>query len=161
MVNLTSNMVKTMLKVKVIFTKEDLRKISDKIQEIEKNTSGEIRVSIREKRSLLEHKLTLFDMAVKEFYRLGMDKTRYRTGVLIYILLSERKIQIVADKGINDKVENATWQKIAESIAENFKTGKYLDGIIKGLEQIGEVLTQHFPIKPDDTNELPNDVEIR
>lgn len=150
-----------MLKVKDIFTKEDLRKISDKIQEIEKNTSGEIRVSIREKRSLLEHKLTLFDMAVKEFYRLGMDKTRDRTGVLIYILLSERKIQIVADKGINDKVENATWQKIAESIAENFKTGKYLDGIIKGLEQIGEVLTQHFPIKPDDTNELQNNVEIR
>lgn len=150
-----------MLKVKNIFTKDDLRKISDKIQEIEKRTSGEIRVSIREKRSFLERKLTLFDMAVKEFYRLGMDKTRDGTGVLIYILLSERKIQIIADKGINDKVENETWQKIAESVAEHFKTGKYLDGIIKGLEQIGEVLTQHFPIKPGDINELSNDVEIR
>ncbi len=150
-----------MLKVKDIFTKDDLKKISDKIQEIEKRTSGEVRVSIREKKSLLERKLTLFDMAVKEFYRLGMDKTRDGTGVLIYILLSERKIQIIADKGINDKVENATWQKIAESVAEHFKMGKYLDGIIKGLEQIGEVLAQHFPIKPDDINELPDDIEIR
>jgi uncharacterized membrane protein len=150
-----------MLKVKDIFAKDDLRKISEKIQEIEKRTSGEIRVSIREKRSLLERKLTLFDMAIKEFYRLGMDKTRDGTGVLVYILLSERKIQIIADKGINDKVENATWQKIAESVAEHFKMGKYLDGIIKGLEQIGEVLAQHFPIKPDDINEFPNDVEIK
>ncbi len=152
--------VKAMLKVKDIFTKDDLRKISDKIQEVERTTSGELRVSIREKRSFLERKLTLFDMAVNEFYRLGMDKTRDRTGVLIYILLSERKIQIIADKGINDKVENETWQKIAESIAEYFKKGKYLDGIIKGIEQIGELLSQHFPIKPDDINELPNDIEI-
>ncbi len=151
----------TMLKVSDIFTKDDLRKIADKIKEIEKTISGEIRVSIREKRSLLERKLALFDMAVNEFYRLGMDKTRDRTGVLIYILLSERKIQIIADKGINDKVENATWQKIAESVAEYFKTGKYIDGIIKGIEQIGEILAQHFPIKPDDINELPNDIEIR
>jgi uncharacterized membrane protein len=150
-----------MLKVKDIFSKEDLKKISDKIAEIEKSTSGEIRVSIREKRSLIERKLTLFDMALREFYRLGMDKTRDQTGVLVYVLLSERKLQIVADKGINEKVENETWQKIADKIAEQFKSGKYLDGIINGLDEIGKILYTHFPIKPDDKNELSNEVEIR
>ncbi|CUT04718.1 TPM domain-containing protein [Candidatus Chrysopegis kryptomonas] len=150
-----------MLKVKDIFSKEDLKKISDKIAEIEKSTSGEIRVSIREKRSLIERKLTLFDMALREFYRLGMDKTRDQTGVLVYVLLSERKLQIVADKGINEKVNNETWQKIADMMAEHFKSGKYLDGIINGLDEIGKILYTHFPIKPDDKNELSNEVEIR
>lgn len=149
-----------MLKVKDLFTKDDLKKISDKIGEIEKRTSGEIRVSIREKRSLMERKLTIFDMAVREFYRLGMDRTRDRTGVLVYILLSERKLQIIADEGINQKVENATWQKIAELMTTHFKEGRYLDGIMKGLDEIGEILAQHFPIKPDDTNELSNEVQI-
>ncbi|WP_082349242.1 TPM domain-containing protein [Candidatus Kryptonium thompsonii] len=149
------------LKVKDIFTKEDLKKISEKIAQIEKRTSGEIRVSIHEKRSLLERKLSIFDMALREFYRLGMDKTRDQTGVLVYILLSERKLQIVADKGINEKVENETWQKIADKIAEQFKQGKYLEGIMEGLDEIGGILLQHFPIKPDDRNELSNEVEIR
>ncbi len=149
-----------MIKVKDLFTKEDLAKISSKIAEIEKKTSGEVRVSIREKRSLIERKMSLFDMAVKEFYRLGMDNTRDRTGVLVYILLSERKLQIVADKGINDKVEDATWQTIANLIAEHFKEGRYLEGILNGLDEIGKILAQHFPIKPDDTNELSNEVEI-
>ncbi|CUS96084.1 TLP18.3, Psb32 and MOLO-1 founding protein of phosphatase [Candidatus Kryptobacter tengchongensis] len=150
-----------MLRVRDIFSRDDLRKISDKISEIEKNTSGEIRVSIREKRSLMEKKLSIFDMALREFYRLGMDKTKDGTGVLVYILLSEKKLQIVADKGINDKVENETWQKIADKIAEKFKQGKYLDGIIDGLDEIGKILSQNFPIKPDDRNELSNEVEIR
>ncbi|CUS83630.1 TPM domain-containing protein [Candidatus Kryptobacter tengchongensis] len=150
-----------MLTVRDIFSRDDLRKISDKISEIEKNTSGEIRVSIREKRSLMEKKLSIFDMALREFYRLGMDKTKDGTGVLVYILLSEKKLQIVADKGINDKVENETWQKIADKIAEKFKQGKYLDGIIDGLDEIGKILSQNFPIKPDDRNELSNEVEIR
>ncbi len=150
-----------MLKVKDILSKEDLKKISDKIAEIEKSTSGEIRISIREKRSLIERKLTLFDMAVREFYRLGMDKTRDQTGVLVYVLLSERKLQIVADKGINEKVNSQTWQRIADMMVEHFKSGKYLDGIIKGLDEIGKILSQHFPIKPDDKNELSNEVEIK
>lgn len=150
-----------MLRVKDIFSKDDLRKISYKISEIEKTTSGEVRVSIREKRSLMEKKLSIFDMALKEFYRLGMDKTRDKTGVLVYILLSERKLQIVADKGINDRVENETWQKIADKIAERFKQGEYLDGVIDGLNEIGKILSQNFPVKPDDKNELSNEVEVK
>lgn len=150
-----------MSRVKDIFTKDELKKISEKITEIEKRTSGEVRVSIREKRSLMEKKLTLFDMALREFYRLGMDKTRDQTGVLVYILLSEKQLQIIADKGINEKVENETWQKIADKIAERFKEGKYLDGVIEGLDEIEKILVQHFPIKPDDRNELSNEVEVR
>ena len=149
-----------MLKVKKIFTNNDLKKISEKIAQIEKSTSGEVRVSIREKRSLIERKLSIFDIALREFYRLGMDKTRDKTGVLIFLLLSERKLQIIADEGINSKVENETWQKIADGMVEKFKEGKYLDGLLFGLDEVGKILYAHFPIRPDDINELPNDAEI-
>ena len=109
---------------------------------------------------MLEKKLSIYDMALREFYRLGMDKTRDNTGVLIYLLLSDKKFQIIADKGIHEKVEDGTWQKIADEMAEEFRKGKFLDGILKGLDRIGKILARHFPIKPDDTNELPNEVEI-
>jgi uncharacterized membrane protein len=89
-----------------------------------------------------------------------MDKTRDKTGVLIFLLLSERKLQIIADEGINSKVENETWQKIADGMVEKFKEGKYLDGLLFGLDEVGKILSAHFPIRPDDINELPNDVEI-
>ncbi len=149
-----------MFKVRKIFTNDDLKKISEKIAQIEKNTSGEVRVSIREKRSLIERKLSIFDIALREFYRLGMDKTRDKTGVLIFLLLSERKLQIIADEGINSKVENQAWQRIADAMVEKFKEGKYLDGLLFGLDEVGKILHAHFPIKPDDINELSNDVEI-
>lgn len=132
--------------------------LSAVITEAEKKTSGEIRVVIRHRRHLKERKLSLHDLALSEFYRLGMEKTRDKTGVLIFLLISERKFHIVADEGIHTKVTEGTWDRIAENMTHHFKSGKFFDGIVKAINSVAGELSKHFPRKSDDTDELPNEV---
>lgn len=139
---------------------DDFLLISDAISESEKTHSGEIRVSIKEKRSFIDFRKDIRSIALKEFRRLKMDKTRDKTGVILLILLKEKKFYILADEGINSKVEQNTWDKIAETLRENFIMGNFRDGIIETIKSIGKNLHNHFPIKEDDTNELSNKVEI-
>lgn len=146
-----------MLKEKY-FSKDDLKSLSTSIAEAEKNTSGEIRVVVRHHRQWKERKLALRDLALKEFYSLGMQNTRDRTGVLILLLLSEHKFQILADQGINEKVEEGTWDRIAEKMTHYFKDGKFTVGLNEAVSAVGVELSQHFPRKADDTDELPNEV---
>ena len=82
-------------------TDDELLRISNKIKAAEKTTAGEIAVSIRDYKSLLERRTTLRKLAEKEFTRLGINKTREGTGVLIFLLLSERQFYILADDNIN------------------------------------------------------------
>jgi len=142
------------------FSDDDFLRISDKVKETEKITAGEIRVSIKDEVSFSEKKKSVRELAEKEFYKLGMDKTRDKTGILIFILLTEKKFYILADSGINDKVEQSTWNTIRDKMQERFKEGNYLEGILFAIDEIGKILAQFFPIKPDDTNELSNKVVI-
>lgn len=143
------------------FSKEDLKKISAVCGKAEEKTAGEIRVSIFSKRPRKLKKLTLEELTLDEFYRLGMDKTRDRTGILLLIVLAERKFRILADTGINAKVEQQTWDEIAAKLSDYFKQGNYLEGVTDCVAQMGAILAEHFPIKADDTNELSNEVSVR
>ena len=143
------------------FTKEDLTKISDAIKDNEKKTSGEIRVSVSEKRPVLSKKKSLHDLAVKEFVSLKMHKTKDKTGILIYMLLEEKKFYILADSGINEKVDQQIWDEVRDRLQDSFKKGAFCDGVINTITKIGDILGKHFPIKPDDTNELPNEVVVK
>jgi len=145
---------------KAYFTASDLNAIKQACECAEENTSGEVKVSIIAKRPRKAAKLNLRDLALAEFKSIGMHKTRDRTGVLLYILLSERQFQILADEGINAKVEQKVWDEIAIKMAEKFKNGEYLSGVITAVMQIGEILAGRFPRKSDDTNELSNEVHI-
>ncbi len=142
------------------FTDDDFLRISNKIKEAEKTTSGEIRVSIKEEIPFLKRNKSIKELAEEEFYRLNMNNTRDKTGILLFIVLGERKFYILADEGINEKVPPDTWGRIRSLIEDEFRNGRFAQGIIKGIEEIGKVLTNYFPIKPDDTNELPNKVVI-
>jgi uncharacterized membrane protein len=146
------------LKLKKYLTKSELEVLSTDIAKAEKNTSGEIRVVVRHRRHWKERKLQLHDIALNEFHRLGMEKTRDRTGVLIMLLLSERKFQIVADEGIHTKVEEGTWERLASSMCNHFKGGKFYQGISETICAVGSELAKHFPRKPDDTDELSNEI---
>ncbi len=143
------------------FTKEDLRQITAACSTAEKQTAGEIRVSIFSKRPRKLRKKSLEEVALEEFYRLGMDKTRDKTGILLLIILAERQFQILADSGINAKVDQQTWNELAGELSARFKEGKYLDGIQNCVQRMGAILAQHFPIKSDDTNELSNEVSVQ
>lgn len=145
---------------KNILTKEEQQKISDTIQSVEKETIGEVRVNIQKARTFNERKLSLYELAIKSFYQLGMDKTKDKTGVLIYLLLSDRKFQIIGDEGINKKVSKEFWEIVALKTGEYFRENKFSDGICYAVTEVGAVLKKEFPMKPGDTNELSNDVVI-
>ncbi|HEV8538784.1 MAG TPA: TPM domain-containing protein [Bacteroidota bacterium] len=137
---------------------EDINSITAKIAEVENQTSGEIRVSVRHRRQWRERKLSLHELALAEFTRLGMHQTRDRTGVLILLLMSERKFHIIADGGIHAKVEEGTWDRVAAHMSSQFKEGKFARGICDAVEAVGTELKTHFPRKHDDRNELSNEV---
>lgn len=147
--------------IKKYLSKEELDSITNHIAEIEKFTSGEIRICFKKNTAWAERKLTSREMALKEFHKLGMHNTKYKTGVLLYILFKERKFEVVADTGINDKISDEKWDLIKNHLINEFKEGQYKNGIIKALDEIKEVLLVEFPVKDDDTNELPNDIVIK
>jgi uncharacterized membrane protein len=139
---------------------DELLRITNKIREYEKLTAGEICVSIREKKSFLQRRRTVGDLAKHEFARLGIGKTRDKTGILIFIILEERQFYILADSAINNKVTENTWHKIKDGMQEFFLKGMFAKGILHAVEETGKVLAEHFPVKPDDTNEIPDKVII-
>ena len=147
-----------MIPHKKYLTKQDLHFLSQEIQKAENNTSGEIRVVFRHDRHWKERKLSLHELSLREFYHLGMDKTRERTGILILILFSERKFQIIADEGIHTRVEEGTWEGIAAKMSMQFKEGHYREGIAESVRVVGNILAKHFPSRGDDKNELSNDI---
>ena len=147
-----------MLIAKKYLSKEDLQFLSEKIAEAEKKTSGEILVVIRHRRHWKERKLSLHDLALQEFHKLGMHNTKGRTGVLVLMLMSEQKFQIIADEGIHSKVEDGTWDAIAEAMSTHFKRRNFRDGIAEAIAAVGERLAKHFPREKDDKDELPDGI---
>lgn len=148
-------------RTKKFLSPEALEAVKSAVADAERTTAGEIRVSVREKRSWSERSLGLEELAAREFRLLGMEKTAGRTGVLIYILLAERQFRIHADEGINQLVVPQVWQEIANRMAALFATGSYRNGLVECVRAVGDVLAQHVPPVPNDTNELSNDVSIR
>ena len=149
-----------MKKIDSFLNEVERKEVADFIQSLEQKTSGEIRVAVRFNRGFFEKKKSVHELALKEFHRLKMDKTRDKTGVLLFILVDDREFHIAADEGIDKKVEEKTWENIANELTAFFKEGKIKDGILHVLKKSGEILSQHFPKKSDDTNELSNEVSF-
>jgi len=143
------------------FSDDDFLRISGKIKEAEEITSGEICVSIKEGKPFFGRRKNIKDLAISEFIRLGIKKTRDNTGVLILVLLKEREFYILADSGINEKVPENTWDKLKDQMQELFKRGDFCGGILHVVENVGKILCSHFPIKTDDVNELSNRVILK
>ena len=100
------------------------------------------------------------DRAYLHFIKAGLTETRDRTGILIFISNLERRVVIIADKGINDKIEQDVWGKFLDIIVSGIKRNNLTDSLVSVIKRSGHILEEHFPIKPDDTNELSNDVTI-
>ncbi len=145
---------------KNILTPEEMTQIASVISTVEKETIGEVRVNVQKTRSFGDRKLSVYELAVKNFYTLGMSNTKDKTGVLIYLLLSDKKFQIIGDEGINKKVSKEFWDVLAMKMAEYFRANKFVEGISYTVKEVGAVLKKEFPMKSGDTNELSNDVVI-
>jgi len=146
--------------VKQVLSKQDLNAIADAIARAEKQTSGEIRVALRQRRHRKERSLSVEELARREFHHLGMTKTKHRNGVLLFVLLEHRELFVLADDQIHGKVDAQTWQRIASSTASRFSKKEYRDGLIDAVTEVGGILAQHFPYEKGDRNELRNQVDV-
>ena len=139
---------------------DEMLRISNRIKEVEKTTAGEICVAVKEYLHFLQRNKPIHALAEKEFVRLGVDKTRDKTGILIFVLLPKRQFYIMADTGINEKVPENTWDSIKDEMQKMFLTGEFSKGIIHGVQRVGNILSEHFPVKPDDMDEISNEIII-
>jgi putative membrane protein len=96
--------------------------------------------------------------AERAFFERGLYKTKKNTGVLFFLSLLEKKVWVLADKGIYEKMDQQTLNRFANEVSRGIKEGRACHALSRAIQEIGGVLTNHFPITPDDTNELPDDV---
>jgi uncharacterized membrane protein len=122
----------------------------------EKQTSGEIRVSVsRYFWGSVRH------AAEKAFTRLGMRDTKDRNGILFFVVPSRRRFVVIGDRGIHEKVGQDFWDKLVLAMAEDFKEGKFNEGLEAGIAEFGRLLAAHFPYQGEqDVNELPDDIDF-
>jgi uncharacterized membrane protein len=142
------------------FPESALRRIEAAVDESEQRHAGEIRVAIES--SLEPNEVwrgkTPRERALEVFAALGVWDTEANNGVLVYVLLADRDVEIVADRGFNGRVAAAEWAAVCEDIDAEFRSGRYAEGLVAGVQQVGRMIGAHFPQRPGqrDENELPN-----
>lgn len=138
-----------------ILTTQQQEQIVQAIRDAELGTSGEIRVHLEDRT-----KLDALVRAQEVFAKLEMHNTKDRTAVLIYAAVKDHKLAILGDEGIHAVVGNDFWEKEKDLLIEHFSKESYGEGLVKAIALVGEQLKKHFPVKPGDTNELPNEVSF-
>ena len=103
-----------------------------------------------------EMEAKVFDRALSAFYEHGLHKTKEFTGILILASLLERRVQILADRGIHEKVGDQEWQKAAGLLTRALKERRTGDGFCEAIEVCADVLARHFPADGKNLNELPD-----
>jgi uncharacterized membrane protein len=140
------------------FIKEDLKAAQAEIARQELLSDGEIRVAIIQQDKKKEKDKTLYQLALELFYKLEMDKTVSRSGVLLYIHTVRRQFQIIADEGIHKQVGQSAWDEIAAEMRAAFQNGDYSKGLIAAIQKMGTLLAKHFPPKNENKNELTDKI---
>jgi uncharacterized membrane protein len=137
-----------------------VKRIEERVAASERRHSGEIRVCVEAGLpwSYLWKRLTARDRAITMFGKLRVWDTAANNGVLIYLLLAEHAIEIVADRGLNAHVDPTQWQAIVSGMREAFRAGRFEEGLNAAIDAVDTLLARHFPLAPDapNPNELPN-----
>lgn len=131
----------------------DEKRILSAINEAEQHTSGEIRVYISKK-----DRHDAMEWARKRFHELGMDRTRRRNGVLIYIVPLTQQFAIYGDAGINERCGADFWNSIVAAMVPRMKAGQFTEAIIGAVKDTGRALAQFFPPEGENPNELSNEI---
>ena len=96
------------------------------------------------------------NLARRQFLENNLHHTKDETGVLIFVAEAEHYVEIIADRGISQHVSNEQWQHIVNTFIARVKGGQTQEGFVECIETCGELLKQHVPATPGQTNELPN-----
>ena len=122
--------------------------------------TGEIRICVEAglPLSYLWCNASAKERALMLFSKLRVWDTEHNNGVLIYLLLADKSIELVADRGLNARVSPVEWQAMVAHLGEALQAGQYEDGLTKALEEVSAVLVQHYPLHPGNirSNELPD-----
>jgi uncharacterized membrane protein len=141
-----------------IFPPKALAAIEQAIKAGEATHSGQVRFVVE---GALDGKPLFRNQPAREraldiFSQLRIWDTAHNNGVLIYLLLADRKVEIVADRGIDAKVGASGWQKICAAMEIDFRAGNFESGVIKGIQAVSQQLAAHFPKHGTGPNELPD-----
>ncbi len=98
------------------------------------------------------------ERAVRAFYEKGLYKTRDETGVLVFISLLERKVWILGDRGVDRKIPHSCWQGLARELSAGIRDDRACEALCAVINSIGKEMAVHFPRRPDDTNELSDQI---
>lgn len=140
------------------FTPDILDAIEAAIIDSETRHRGEIRFAVESEIELaaLLRGDTPHDRAVEAFGHLGVWDTEENSGILVFVQLVDRSVEVVVDRGVAHCVDPAFWREVAAAMEEAYAAGEYLDGSLEGIARIDAVLQQHFPAYPRNPNELPD-----
>jgi len=140
------------------FPKAVLHNIEQAVSEAEQRHGGELRFAVEGGLPLanLWRAQTPRERALELFGALRVWDTERNCGVLIYLSLGDRDVEIVADRGIQREVGTAGWQAICDRMRAGFREGRFESGVVEGIRAIGDLLARHFPRDSGDRNELPD-----
>lgn len=135
-----------------------LNTIEQTISANEANHTGEIQFAVEDALDgmALFKGQTSQERAIELFAQLRVWDTQHNNGLLIYLLLADRAVEIVADRGIHEKVGVQVWSTVCRQMERDFKQSNYEVGVVSGVRAIAQHLAQHFPVDSPATNELPN-----
>jgi len=142
-----------------------LERLEARVANSERLHRGEIRVCVEAglPLSYLWRDATPRERAVTMFGKLRVWDTEHNSGVLIYLLLAEHAIEIVADRGLNRHVPPEEWQRLTQSMSAAFKAGRFEEGLVAAIDAVDRLMNQHFAMVAgtENPNELPNRPYLR
>jgi uncharacterized membrane protein len=136
------------------FPQAALAKIERAVKASEQQHGGEIRFALEGPLHLAHLRLSPRERARQVFGQLGVWDTEERSGVLIYVQLVDRRIEIVADRGIASRVKQAEWDAVCRAMERSFKAGQFQAGALEAIQSVTAILARHFPPGPGNPNEL-------
>jgi uncharacterized membrane protein len=144
------------------FPRHTLEAIDREITVNERRHSGEIVFAVESSLRLRELRETEGprDRAIDVFSLLRVWDTEHNNGVLIYVLLADRRVEIVADRGIHRQVGAQAWETICGLMQQEFRAGRFHEGAIIGVHAVSDLLAAHYPWTEGDVNELANEPVI-
>jgi uncharacterized membrane protein len=141
--------------VRAFLSDADLDAIVAAIAHAEAATSGEIRLHL-EPRCPGEARAR----AVLVFEQLGMAQTAERNGALVYVSLEDRKLAVIGDRGLHERVGQDYWNALVARVSGELREDLLPEGLVNAVQELGAILRTHFPRRPDDRNELGNQVSL-
>lgn len=155
---IVKHLLATDAQVNRAFPRSALTAIDKAIEASESTHLGEIRFAVEAALdgSPLFKGQTARERAIDLFSQLRVWDTQHNTGVLIYLLMADRAVEIVADRGINAKVDAQEWSNVCRQMETAFSQSNFEGGVVSGVEAVTQRLARHFPAKGPNSNELPN-----